>query len=100
MAAHVLNERQVRMLRNRSIRRGVSALALAALLIPGFAFAQTTDTAPEATSPDSLVGALLALACGASINVARVSPQPIVCTVTVVVCALAMIDAVMTPDPH
>jgi hypothetical protein len=87
------------MLRIVPIRRGVAALALVAALLPGPSFAQVqvSSEAPGA-QPASVVGAFMGMACGAGINVARHAPLPIVMTVTAVVCALMILDAVTTPD--
>jgi hypothetical protein len=86
--------------RNNSLRRGIAALALVALLLPGPLHAQATDaTQTPSPQPTSLVGAFMGMACGAGINVARTAPLPIVVTVTAVVCAMMLLDAFTSPDP-
>jgi hypothetical protein len=89
------------MIRNVSLRRGIAALALVAALLPAPSLAQTSDVADApGQQPASVVGAMMGIACGASINVARHVPAPIVVTVTAVVCAMMILDALTTPDPH
>ena len=88
------------MLRNDSLRRGIAALALLAVLLPGPSPARAADVADvPPPQPTSLLGAFMGMACGAGINVSRTAPLPIVVTVTGVACALMILDALTTPDP-
>lgn len=79
-------------------RKWAVTLALAlACVMPAAALADAP--APIVAEP-SLYGALMAIACGASTNVARHAPLPIVIAVTIAACTAAYLDAMSAPDPR
>lgn len=73
-----------------------SGILVLALAVPLPSVAQELSGGPA--TPDTLVGALLAVVCGASINVARVFPHPLVVATAIGSCAGAFLDAISTPD--
>lgn len=79
-------------------RRAAAALAMAALLAP--APVRAADDAPSAgaVAPDSAYGALMAMACGAGIRASQLSPQPALVVLTVICCAMMIVDAAATRD--
>ena len=90
------------MLRLIRPRRDWSLMALTALTALGvlvvLAPASTAATAGQA-APTSVVGALLAVACGASINILTWGAvHPGVIAVAVASCAGMVIDALLTKD--
>jgi hypothetical protein len=89
------------MFRVVAVRRAIASLALVALLAPGPSIVHASAL-PGAggAQTDSVFGAIMGAACGASIGVARRLPAPIVVTVTAVVCALMIMDAALTEDHH
>lgn len=85
-------------MRHGTLRRFTASLSLALVLLgplPVVARAQAPDGPVES---QSVAGALFAIACGASARVATAFPEPIVVTVTAVVCGFAALDALLTPD--
>ena len=83
------------------MRRRIAPLVLAlALSLPAHAFAADAPSPPDSGAPpgDTVVGALLAVVCGASLNVARVFPHPFVIATAVGSCLGAVIDAISTSD--
>ena len=87
---------------NRSqLRHGCFALLLALALSPVAAQAQSPSAAPAdrgAVTPQSPVGVLMAIVCGASVGVSRFVPAPIVVAVAGASCLVALLDAVFTSD--
>jgi peptidoglycan/LPS O-acetylase OafA/YrhL len=91
------------MLRHSRLRRGAAVLAFALALSPVAARAQSpAPGSPDGrgtVGPESAVGVLMAVVCGASINVARYVPAPIVIAVAGASCIVGLLDALLTPDP-
>ena len=80
----------------RTARRVALVAALSLLAAhPGPARARP---GPVRRHVDSKVGVALAAICGASINIARVAPVPIVVVVGGAACFFALVDAMITPD--
>ncbi len=86
-------------MRNTSLRRLTAALVLALVLLgplPPTARAQSPGGPVES---QSVAGALFAIACGASARVVTMYPEPIVVTVTAVLCGFAVLDGWLSADP-
>lgn len=77
-------------------RRAVAIVAL--VLLVGGPWLPAARAAESHVSSQSVAGALLAIACGASARVCVLSPAPIVYVVTAAVCLYAMLDAWNSPD--
>jgi hypothetical protein len=93
------------MMSRRILQAPLAALALAVWLhaaVPAEALAlPRTMSNGRVRAPierHSVVGVLMAIACGGSINIARVDPVPIVVVVAGATCLIALVDAWLTPD--
>lgn len=84
------------MLRSTGIRRTVLACGLAAALLAPL---PARADAGEPSTGGSKQGVVMAVLCGAGINISRTTPIPIVVTVTAVACMGMLMDAMLTPDP-
>lgn len=86
-------------MRNTSLRRSTAALALGLLLLGPLTPAARAQASGGPIESQSVGGALFAIACGASARVATMFPEPIVVTVTAVICGFAVLDAWFSEDP-
>lgn len=84
--------------RNRS-RRMFLPLALAALLLVPIA-ARAGTSPPGGDAEDSFSGAMLTIACGASLALTRLAPQPVTVIVAGITCFAAFVDAISSADPR
>jgi len=88
-------------MKSRRFRLALAALALASIVtLPLPSRAQDTDPALGGLPPvsDTVVGACMAIICGASLNVLKVEPHPAVIASAVGSCLAAFLDALFTPD--
>lgn len=85
-------------MRNTSSRRLTAALALALVLIGPLTPVARAQPSGGPVESQSVGGALFAIACGASARVATMYPEPIVVTVTAVICGFAVLDAWCSDD--
>ena len=85
-------------MRNTSLRRATAALALALVLLGPLTPAARAQSSGGPVESHSIGGALFASACGASARVATIYPEPIVVTVTAVICGFAVLDAWFSDD--
>lgn len=85
-------------MRHTSFRRATAALALALVLIGPLPVTARAQAPGGPVESQSVAGALFAIACGASARVATTFPEPIVVTVTAVICGFAVLDAWLSSD--